>query len=99
MTPMALTREEVKHVAQLARIGLTDEEVTQLQEQLSHILDQFAILRRLETDHIPPTAQVVPLHDVMRPDLSRPSWSRAEILANAPRVEEGYFRVQAVLED
>lgn len=96
---MALSRDDVEHVARLARIGLTDEEVTELQGQLSHILEQFAILRRLDTEHIPPTAQVVPLRNVTRRDVARPSLPREDVLANAPRQEEGYFRIQAVLEE
>ncbi|RMF29863.1 MAG: Asp-tRNA(Asn)/Glu-tRNA(Gln) amidotransferase subunit GatC [Chloroflexi bacterium] len=95
---MPLTLAEVEHIAELARLALTDEEKALYQEQLSAILDYAARLQELDTEAIPPTATVLPLRSVMRPDEPRPSPPREEILANAPDVEEGCFRVQAVLE-
>ena len=96
---MALTPEDVDHVAALARLGITDAERARFTEQLSGILEHFQVLQALDTANIPPTAQVLDLRNVMRPDASRPSWPRDEILANAPRQEDGFFRVQAVLEE
>ncbi|MBC7232079.1 MAG: Asp-tRNA(Asn)/Glu-tRNA(Gln) amidotransferase subunit GatC [Chloroflexi bacterium] len=95
---MALTREQVKHVAELAKLGLTDEEIEMYCEQLSAILDYFVTLQRLDTDAIPPTATVLPLRNVMRTDEPGSSLSREDALANAPAAVEGYFQVKAILE-
>ena len=92
-----LSRDEVEHVAHLARLGLTDEELTRLVGQLNHILDQYAILARLDTDAIPPTAQTIQLENILREDVARPSLSQAEALANAPEREGSYVVVPAVL--
>ena len=96
---MGLTLEDVDHVAALARLGITDEERARFAEQLSGILGHFQALQALDTATIPPTAQVLDLRSVMRPDVARPSLAREDVLANAPRQEAGFFRVQAVLED
>lgn len=96
---MALTQEEVQHIALLARLGLSPEEMERLREQLSSILEHFQVLQELDTSDVPPTAYVVPLNSVFREDQPSPSFSTEDILANAPRPEEGYFRVQAVLEE
>lgn len=96
---MSISREEVEHVAYLARIGLTEEEKVRLQGQLSDILGHVAVISQLDTEAIPPTAQVIPLHNVMRRDEARPSFPSEEILANAPRAEAGHFKIPPVLED
>lgn len=95
---MALTQEQVLHIARLARLGVSPEEVERFREQLSSILEHFAVLQELNTEGVPPTSHAVPLSNVFRPDLPAPSLSQEEVLANAPRQEEGCFRVQAVLE-
>jgi len=95
---MSITREEVEHVAYLARLGLTDEEKGRLAEQLSNILDAMRAIDRLDTSAIPPTAQVIPLRNVMRADEVRPSCDREDILKNAPRREGDFFLVPPVLE-
>lgn len=94
---MRLSREEVEYVASLARIGLTDDEITRLQDQLSSILEHIAALDQLDTAAIPPTAQVIALETVLRPDVVMPSLPRDAVLANAPRQTEGFFEVHAVL--
>lgn len=94
---MGLSREDVEHVAALARLGLTDEEVERLRDQLSSILDAIAAIDRLDTGAIPPTAQVLPLANVWREDVERPSLPREVVLANAPRQADGFFEVHAVL--
>lgn len=96
---MVLTREEVQHVAELAKLGLTEEETETYREQLSAILEYAAILERLDTDAIPPTASVLPLTNVMRADKPAPSLPQADALANAPSATEGYFQVKAILEE
>ena len=95
---MSITREEVEHVAYLARLGLTDEEKGRLAEQLSNILDAMRAIDRLDTSAILPTAQVIPLRNVMRADEVRPSSDREAILENAPRREGDFFLVPPVLE-
>ena len=94
---MALTREEVEYVAALARLGLTGDEITRLQGQLSSILDHIAAIDRLDTDAIPPTAQVIAMTNVMRPDVVTDSLPREAVLENAPRQADGFFEVHAVL--
>ncbi|MBI2865245.1 MAG: Asp-tRNA(Asn)/Glu-tRNA(Gln) amidotransferase subunit GatC [Chloroflexi bacterium] len=96
---MPLSREEVLHVAQLARLGLAEEDLQRLQTQLSDIIAYFQILETLDTSAIPPTAQAIGQQNVMRSDVAKPSFPPEEVLANAPRVEEGFFRIRAVLED
>jgi aspartyl-tRNA(Asn)/glutamyl-tRNA(Gln) amidotransferase subunit C len=94
---MPLTREEVEYVAELARLGLTDDEITRLQGQLSSILDHIAAIDRLDTDAIPPTAQVIAMTNVMRADEVTDSLPRQAVLENAPRQADGFFEVHAVL--
>lgn len=95
---MKLSREEVEHIAELAKVGLTEEEKTLFQEQLSAILEYAGMLQQVDTSAIPPTATVLPLRDVMRPDEVRPSLSQEDALANAPQAEDGCFRVKPILE-
>ena len=95
---MPLSREEVLHVARLARVGVDPADVDQLTDQLANILDYFEILNEVDVSAVPPTAQVVDLANVMREDEVSPSLPPDEILANAPRAEEGFFRIKAVLE-
>ena len=93
-----LTAEQVRHIATLCRLGLSDEEVERMREQLSHILEQFQVLGEIDTEDVPPTGHSVDLHSVMREDTVAPSSSKEDVLTNAPRREDDYFRVRAVLE-
>ncbi len=95
---MALTREQVEHIADLAKLGLTEAEIERFREQLSAVLEYADMLNRLDTASISPTASVLSLRNVMRMDETRPSLSQADALQNAPSVEGGYFQVKAVLE-
>ena len=95
---MKLSREEVLHIALLARLGLTEAEVDRLSEQLSNILESFEVLQQVDTTGIPPTAQSIALQNVMKDDEAASSLPQSEILANAPRKDENFFRVKAVLE-
>jgi aspartyl-tRNA(Asn)/glutamyl-tRNA(Gln) amidotransferase subunit C len=95
---MKLSREQVEHIAELARLELSDEELALYQEQLSAILDYFERLQELDTEAISPTASVLPLRSVMREDEPQPPAPREDILANAPAAEDGCFEVPAVLE-
>jgi aspartyl-tRNA(Asn)/glutamyl-tRNA(Gln) amidotransferase subunit C len=95
---MKLSREEVLHIARLARVALTESEITRMSEQLSDLLEHFEVLQRVDTEGVPPTAQSVTLQSVMRDDVVAPSLSLEDVLANAPRREGDSFRVRAVLE-
>ena len=95
---MKLTREEVLHIALLARLGLTESEVDRFREQLSNILENFEVLQQADTTGVPPTAQSIPLQNVMKTDEVSDSLPQEQVLANAPRKEGEYFRVRAVLE-
>jgi aspartyl-tRNA(Asn)/glutamyl-tRNA(Gln) amidotransferase subunit C len=95
---MRLSREDVLHIALLARLGLTETEVEQLSEQLSDILENFEVLQQVDTTDVPPTAHSIALQDVTREDEVAASLPPSEILANAPRKDGDFFRVKAVLE-
>lgn len=94
---MSLSAADVAHVAELARLGLSPQEQSRLQEQLSSILSHIEVLNRLDTEAIAPTAQILPLVNVLRDDIATTSLSRDEALANAPHIRAGFFAVQAVL--
>ncbi len=97
---MSLTLEEVRHIAELARLRLTEEELHKYREQLSAILDYAARLNEVDTSAIEPTATVLPLRSVLRPDQARPSMPRETLLENAPDTDPagGMFKVRPVLE-
>ena len=95
---MSLTAEEVLHIAHLARIALTGADVERFTPQLSGILAHFATLAAVDTEGVEPTAHPLPLSNVMRADFVATSLTQAEVLANAPEREDGFFRVRAVLE-
>ncbi len=94
---MALSREDVEHVAYLARLSLGPAEVEQMREELSEILDHFRILQDIDTAEVPPTTQAVTLLSVDREDEPRESLPAGDVLSNAPEEEDGFFRVRAVL--
>ena len=96
---MPLERADVEHIAALARIGLTEEEIPTFQEQLSNILDQFELLRQLDTRDVEPTGHAVEVNSVMREDVPDEPLSPEDTLRNAPRREGDFFRVKAVLEE
>jgi aspartyl-tRNA(Asn)/glutamyl-tRNA(Gln) amidotransferase subunit C len=92
-----LSRADVEHVAYLARLGLSEAELERLEGQLNHILDQYAILARLDTDAIPPTAQTIELENILRDDVPRPSLPRDVLLANAAAEANGFIVVPPIL--
>ena len=91
-----ISRAEVEHIGDLARLELSEAEIERLQSDLSQILEYVEQLNELDTSDVPPTAHVVVKGDVLRQDSIRPSWPSEEILSNAPRTQEGYFRVHAI---
>ena len=95
---MSLSRDEVLHIARLARLGLDEADVARFQGQLSQILEQFEVLREINTEDVPPTAYALPLENVVREDVQRPSLPVDVALANAPQRAGNFIRVRRVLE-
>lgn len=95
---MTLSAQDVRHVAMLARLGLEPGEEAFYAEQLSSVLTHIERLRQLDTEAIPPTAQVVPLENRMRADEPRPGLTQEQALANAPEARDGAFVVKAIQE-
>ena len=93
----ALSRADVEHVAYLARLGLSDDELTRLEGQLNHILEQYARLAELDTEHIPPTAQTIELENILRDDVVTPSLPVEEVLRNASESAGGFVVVPPIL--
>ena len=93
-----LTRADVEHVARLARLALSEEEVERFTIQLGSILEHAARVEALDTAGIPPTAHPLPLANVLRPDEVRPGLDRDEVLSFAPEAEDGRFRVPRIME-
>jgi aspartyl-tRNA(Asn)/glutamyl-tRNA(Gln) amidotransferase subunit C len=96
---MALTREQVAHVARLARLSFTDEELDRFAHQLSDILAYAEQVSALATEDVPPTAHAIPLKNVFRPDEIKPSLSQQKALSTAPEIEQGRFKVPRIMEE
>ena len=96
---MPLSGDEVPHVAMLARLALEPGDVEFYAEQLSGILAHIDRLQELDTDAIPPTAQVVEVANTLREDVPRPCLSQEDALANAPAAVDGFFRVPSIQEE
>lgn len=94
---MSLSREDVQHVASLARLGLTDDELETMREQLSSILGHIEVMNKLDTDAIPPTAQVIELQNVMREDVVGESLPQDVLMRMAPDSRHGFVAVSEVL--
>jgi aspartyl-tRNA(Asn)/glutamyl-tRNA(Gln) amidotransferase subunit C len=92
-----LSRSDVEHVAYLARLGLTGEELDRLEGQLNHILDQYAKLAELDTEAIPPTAQTIELENILRDDVVTPGLPIEAVLANAPSRDGDFVVVPPIL--
>jgi aspartyl-tRNA(Asn)/glutamyl-tRNA(Gln) amidotransferase subunit C len=88
-----INREQVLHVARLARLQLTDEEVERMSAELSGILEHVERISSLDLDDVEPTAHVIELENVLRPDDPRPSWPREKVIESAPDAADGSFRV------
>jgi len=94
-----ISRDDVEHVARLARLHLTDAEIDRMQSQLSNILEAIETLQQVDTSHVGPTASVIQLENVMREDAVRPGLTRDAALANAPRRDDPFLRVPTVLRE
>jgi len=95
---MSITVKDVEHVANLARLTLSDEEKEKFTDQLNAILKYAEKLGELDTENVEPTTHVLPIVNVTREDENRPSWPIEKVLQNAPDEEDGQFKVPAVLE-
>jgi len=95
---MSISKDEVRHLAHLARIGLSDKEIESFQGQLEGILAYVDKLKGLDVDAIEPTAHVLDLKDVLRPDESRPSLDPEKALRAAPQRKDGFYKVPKVIE-
>ena len=95
----SISRADVEHVADLARLHLTDEELDRMQTQLSNILEAIETLRDVDTSQVGPTTSVIQLENVMRDDEVRPGLTREAALANAPLRDDPFLRVPTVLEE
>ena len=95
--PQKITRDDVAHVADLARLALSDDELETFTEQLAAVLDHAADVEALDVADVAPTAHPYPLENVLREDEVRPTLDRAEVLAQAPSVEDDRFRVPPAL--
>ena len=93
----SISREEVAHVAKLARLQLTDEQIDTFTPQLAAVLEHAADVEALDLADVPPTSHPYPLANVMRPDVARDSGIRDAVLAEAPAAEQNMFRVPPVL--
>ncbi|MGZ4481244.1 MAG: Asp-tRNA(Asn)/Glu-tRNA(Gln) amidotransferase subunit GatC [Gaiellales bacterium] len=90
---MAISHNDVLHVAALSRLSLSEDEIELMSEQLSAILGHIEALQELDLADVPPSAHALNVENVTRPDRARPSWPRDEVLSNAPRPQDGAFRV------
>jgi aspartyl-tRNA(Asn)/glutamyl-tRNA(Gln) amidotransferase subunit C len=88
-----IDREQVLHVARLARLRLSDDEVERMSSELSGILEHVERISALDLDGVEPTSHVIELQNVLRPDEPRPSWPREKMLESAPDPADGAFRV------
>ena len=94
---MKISRQEVEHVALLARLELTEEEIETYTGQLNSILDYATKLEKLDTEQVQPTAHAVPIYNVLREDEVKVGVSQEEALTNAPEAEDGFFRVPKIV--
>lgn len=94
---MKLDKDQIKHIASLARLGLSDDDIEMFSTQLSEVLDNFDILKQIDTTNVQPAAQIISIQNVFRDDKERKSFSQNEILDNAPMREDNCFKVQAIL--
>jgi len=92
-----ISREDVAHVARLARLELSDEEIDLFAGQLGAVLEHAEAIRRLDTAGVPPTAHPFPLQNVLRPDVTAPCLDRAVVLGQAPSTEDRRFSVPRIL--
>jgi aspartyl-tRNA(Asn)/glutamyl-tRNA(Gln) amidotransferase subunit C len=97
--PQTIDTKTVKHVANLVRLGISEEEAEKFSPQFSAIIDYFNMLNEVDTSEVPPASEITNNTNVLREDVVHPSMSREEFLKNAPKVAGGYVKVPTVLGD
>lgn len=95
---MRLTKEEVAQIAFLARLELSEQEAETLGGHINRLLENFETLQALDTEHVEPTSHTIPVRNVFRPDVSRPSLPQDSVVANAPEPADGMFEVPRIVE-
>jgi len=95
---LQLSKEDIGQIAHLARLELTDEETDKLTGHMNRIMEYFAELQALDTEDVEPTSHVIPIENVLREDMARPSFSTEDIVANAPEERDGCFVVPRIVE-
>ena len=95
---MSLTADEVLHISRLAKVALSPQDIERLRVQLSNILENFEVLKQVDTDGVLPTGHAIDLSNVMRDDVAQASYPQEQILANAPDRDGEHFKVRAILE-
>ncbi len=95
---MSLSTDEIRHIAWLARLAVTEEEIARFRADLSAILDHFSVLQNINTDNVPAATHASQLENVLREDMVQPSLASDSVLANAPRKQDDLFRVPPIIE-
>ncbi len=98
-SPIDLSLDDVRHLAMLARVGASEEDLERMRGQLANILENFRVLQEIDTDDVEPTGHAIAVENVFREDVSRPSIPREDVLENAPSAQEGYVRVRGVFDE
>ncbi len=99
MSSQTIDTKTVKHVANLVRLGITEEEAQKFSGQFSSIIDYFNMLNEVDTENVPPASDIANAENVLREDVVKPSMSHEEFIKNAPKSERGYVKVPTVLGD
>ena len=94
-----LGMDDVRHLAELARVGASEADLEQMRRDLVNILENFTVLEEVDTAGVEPTGHANAVENVFREDVSRPSISREDVLKNAPTAQEGYVRVRGVFDE
>lgn len=96
---MAISEEQVKHVAKLAKLSFSDDELHEFTSQLGKIIDMVETLEEVDTEGVPFTSNVVETINVMREDIAAEGWNRQELMRNVPESEDGFIKVPAIIDN
>ena len=96
---MAISEEQVKHVAKLAKLSFSDDELHEFTSQLGKIIDMVETLEEVDTEGVPFTSNVAETINVMREDIAAEGWNRQELMRNVPESEEGFIKVAAIIDN
>lgn len=96
---MAISEEQVKHVAKLAKLSFSDDELHEFTSQLGKIIDMIETLEEVDTEGVPFTSNVAETINVMREDIAAEGWNRQELMRNVPESEDGFIKVPAIIDN